>query len=157
MLLPAGTIEELDKCRRAFLSSGDATVSGAQCLVSWEKVCIPQKNKAALVLRISEFRTSASCSNYDIRLHHPWDSSWVRWVWGQVNIALLDGALDGAHWSDLHALVPVYRAVSTTAARDGESTAFWLDNWLPVGQLAEVFPALFSYSTDAATSVPRLS
>jgi len=36
MQLPQGTIDALDKKRRAFLWSGEATTTSARCLVAWE-------------------------------------------------------------------------------------------------------------------------
>ena len=39
LLLPQGTLDALDRRRRAFLWSGEDHVSGVQCLVSWEQVC----------------------------------------------------------------------------------------------------------------------
>jgi hypothetical protein len=40
---PQGVIDALDAPRRAFLWAGGEHVTGAQCLVSWEKACLPKK------------------------------------------------------------------------------------------------------------------
>jgi hypothetical protein len=42
--LPQGVIHALDAGRRAFLWAGADTVSGAKCLVNWERVCLPKKD-----------------------------------------------------------------------------------------------------------------
>jgi hypothetical protein len=49
--------------------------------------------------------------------------------------------------------LPLYRAITRVTVRDGCSTSFWLDKWLPSSPLAERFPALFSHSTRQHASV----
>jgi hypothetical protein len=44
LLLPSGVIEALDTLQCAFLWAGEETVSGTQCLVSWDRVCLPKKS-----------------------------------------------------------------------------------------------------------------
>jgi hypothetical protein len=43
--------------------------------------------------------------------------------------------------------LPLYRTITHAVVRDGRSTSFWLDKWLPGSPLAERFPALFSHCT----------
>jgi hypothetical protein len=58
LLLPQGTIDALDKRRRAFLWSGEQTTSGAQCLIAWERACLPKKQGG---LGVKDLKTLNQC------------------------------------------------------------------------------------------------
>jgi len=152
MMLPQGTIEELDKRRRAFLWSGESSTSGAQCLVAWKRAYLPKEHGG---LGVKDLKTFNQCLLLKLlhRLHHPGDSAWAKWVKNQITVASLAGNIEGAHWDSLKELLPTYRAITTTQVGNGISTSFWFDNWLQAGQLAQTFPALHSHATCAIASV----
>jgi len=74
----------------------------------------------------------------------------------QINIASLEGDCEGAHWKNLRDLLPIYRAITTTSIGNGLNTSFWHDNWLPTGQLAGAFPALFIHAKEPNASVAKV-
>ncbi|RLN11381.1 hypothetical protein C2845_PM09G15820 [Panicum miliaceum] len=73
-----------------------------------------------------------------------------------TDVASLEGNCDGAHWQNLRDLLPIYRAITTTSIGNGLHTSLWHDNWLPTGQLAATFPALFSHAKDPDASVAKV-
>ena len=155
MQLPQGTLDAIDKKRRAFLWSGESTTTGAQCLVAWEQTCLPKEQGG---LGIKDLRTLNQCLllKHLHRLHHPGESAWANWMHNNTNVASLEGACEGTHWKTLRDLLPVYRAITTTSIGNGLNTSFWHDNWLPSGPLAETFPALFSHAKEPNASVGKV-
>jgi hypothetical protein len=87
------------------------------------------------------------------RLYHPADSAWARWARHQIDLVTLHGDGDGSHWASLRRLLPTYRAITMVCVRDGASTSFWEDSWLPDAPLAELLPALYSHVVRAELSV----
>jgi len=102
------------------------TTSGAQCLVAWEKACLPKEQGG---LGIKDLRSFNQCLLLKLlhRLHHPEESAWAKWMADQVNLASLRGACAGNHWDSLKELMPVYRAITVTDVGNGVRTSFWLD------------------------------
>ena len=153
--LPQGTIDALDKKRRAFLWSGDTTTNGARCLVVWEQTCLPKELGG---LGIKNLQTLNQCLllKHLHRLHHPGESAWANWMTKQIDLASLSRDCVGVHWKSLQDLLPIYRAITTTTIGDGCRTSFWLDHWLPTGQLADTFPALFTHAKEPDASVAKV-
>ena len=64
MQLPQGTLDSIDKRRRAFLWSGESTTNGAHCLVAWEQTCLPKEQGGLGVKKKTcKFSTNACCRN----------------------------------------------------------------------------------------------
>ena len=150
--LPKGTIEALDSRRRAFVWSGQDKVSGAQCLVAWDSVCLPKELGG---LGLKNLATQKQCLLLKLihRLHNPGASSWARWARQRICLATLTGELQGPHWKSLQELLPLYRAITTVDVHNGASTSFWEDCWLQDHRLSEAFPALYSHATKPAATV----
>ena len=57
LCLSGWAVEEIDKCRRAFLWQGTRSTTGGRCKVSWNIVCSPRENGGLGVpdLRITGF------------------------------------------------------------------------------------------------------
>lgn len=118
--------------------------------MAWERVCVPKEQGG---LGVKDLKTLNQCLllKFLHRLHHPGDSSSAKWVIDPVNLASLHVNIGGSHWDDLNALLPIYRAITTSNVGNGECISFSMDHWLPAGQLMHVFPALFShYSNNTA-------
>ncbi|XP_051210752.1 uncharacterized protein [Lolium perenne] len=130
--LPPGVLEAFDLCRRAFFWAATDRVSGAQCLIAWSQVKLLH------------------------RLHIAAETSWPAWVWsplgGNSLAAERSVALCGPHWSALRRLLPLYRSISAVSLGDVSATSFWIDVWLPMGELSVAFPHLLSFfATPEAT------
>ena len=123
--LSSWAISQIDKRRRAFLWSGNDTVSGGKCRLAWETVCRPTYLGGLGVLDLRYF-------GYALRL---------RWEW-------LRRAEPQCCWVNLPARLE--NTVATMAAvsmvvrlGDGGTGAFWSDSWLPAGPLCRHAPHLF--------------
>jgi hypothetical protein len=125
LVLPPGIVEKLDSKRRAFLWTVTDKTSGAKCLVRWENV---QKSKEEGGLGIRNLAIQNACLLLKLlhRLHHP-DSAWVAWARGHVDLASMEGGVDGNHWEALRDLLPAYRCITKVTVGDGRSTSFWWD------------------------------
>ncbi|KAF8651673.1 hypothetical protein HU200_063184 [Digitaria exilis] len=80
-------------------------------------------------------------------------SSWARWARQHVNLATLEGDMDGGHWASLRSLLPLYRTLTTVQVGSGTATSFWDDAWLRAEPLAELLPALHSHAVRPNASV----
>jgi hypothetical protein len=58
LLLPSRVIDALDARRCTFLWTGEETVLGAQCLVSWDRTCLPKKSGG---LGVCDLRLQNTC------------------------------------------------------------------------------------------------
>ena len=56
-------------------------------------------------------------------------------------------------WKIINDELTAYRSITTVSVRDGASTSFWYDDWLPDGPLYLSHAALFSHTTRANRSV----
>jgi len=142
----------LEGKRRTFVWTGAEQASGAKCLVAWEQVCLP-KESGGLGLKNLSVQNQCMLLKLIHRLHHPEASSWARWARQRINLATLTGDVHGAHWDSLRELLPLYRAITTVDIKDGTSTSFWDDSWLPEGPLSELLPALHSHATSPHATV----
>ena len=150
--LPKGTLKALEGKRRTFVWTGAEQASGAKCLVAWEQVCLP-KESGGLGLKNLSVQNQCMLLKLIHRLHHPEASSWARWARQRINLATLTGDVHGAHWDSLRELLPLYRSITTVEIKDGTSTSFWDDSWLPEGPLSELLPALHSHATSPHATV----
>ncbi|WVZ67302.1 hypothetical protein U9M48_016400 [Paspalum notatum var. saurae] len=126
LLLAPGVIKQVDRRRRGFLWAGTGQATGAKCLVAWEEV---QRGKGARGLGVKELAVQNVCLLLKLRhrLHTASSSSWANWIRQQVCLANLKGPLAADHWGILRSLLPTYRALTTSAVRDGNGTSFWYD------------------------------
>nr|XP_051222255.1 uncharacterized protein LOC127340554 [Lolium perenne] len=155
--LPPGVTTALDRLRRAFLWAATDRVTGAKCLVAWEWVC-RSKEEGGLGVRSLPVQNACLLTKLLHRLHCATDESWPRWVWRSLDGLPLDDAarstpLSGMHWASLLRLLPLYRAISRVAVRDGKRTSFWCDHWLPLGTLESAMPELFSHCSSPSATV----
>jgi hypothetical protein len=154
LLLPQGVIDALDARRRAFLWAGEESVSGAQCLVSWDKACLPKKEGG---LGVRDLRLQNTCLLMKLvhRAHDAASSAWARWLELEFGglLEAPDSTDEGTHLASLRRLLPDYRLLTTVEVGDGRTTSFWRDCWTSVGPLADAYPALFTHARRAEASV----
>jgi hypothetical protein len=152
--LPPGVIDVLDVRRRAFLWAGEDSVSGAQCLVSWNKACLPKKEGG---LGIRDLRLQNTCLLLKLihRAHDAENSAWSHWLemefGGLINCPY--STKDGVHLASLQRLLPDYWLLTTVEVGDGRSTSFWHDCWTASRVLSVAFPALYTHARRGKSSV----
>jgi hypothetical protein len=152
--LPEGVMDALDALRRAFLWAGEETVSGAQCLVSWKKACLPKVEGS---LGIRDLRLQNTCLLLKLihRAQIVENSAWSRWIEMEFG-GLLEAPetnAAGTHLASLRRLLPDYRLLTTVEVGDGKNTSFWHDCWTAAGPLAAAYPALASHARRGEVSV----
>jgi hypothetical protein len=125
--LPPGVIAALDRLRRAFLWAATDRVTGAKCLVAWDRVCSKEEGDIGVRSLVDQ----NTCLQVKLlhRLHATPGQSWPRWVWSSLGGMPLDAPgcaapLCGSHWAALLRLLPLYRAISRVQLGDGAKTAF---------------------------------
>uniref|UniRef100_A0A804PIH5 Uncharacterized protein n=1 Tax=Zea mays TaxID=4577 RepID=A0A804PIH5_MAIZE len=154
LALPPGVIEAIDSRRRAFLWAGEETVSGAKCLVNWERACLPRKDGG---LGVRDLRLQNTCLLLKLlhRAHNSRDSAWARWLEVEFGgpMSAPDNTTAGTHWAALRRLLPDYHLLTTVEVGDGRSTTFWHDCWLSTGPLVDAMSALYSHARRKETSV----
>ena len=82
------------------------------------------------------------------------ESSWANWIWKEFDgQSLLKSLPLGQHWTSLQKFLPELQKLMTVKIGNGSRTSFWHDCWLGILQLANLFPALYSHTTDCHATV----
>ncbi|XP_044452145.1 uncharacterized protein [Triticum aestivum] len=157
MLLPAGTILEIDKRCRAFFWAGDDTVNGGQCKVAWDEVCAPIC-KGGLGFRCLRTHNICLLLKSLSKIHCPGNATWETWLantygWAGGHYIGDTHRLHTNVWKDLTSGLPFFRSITHVNIGNSISTAFWLDLWIGAVPLAFHFPNLFSHTTKQNVSV----
>jgi hypothetical protein len=100
LLLLTGIIEAIDKKRRAFLWTGDASCNGGQCKVAWTTVCL-DKPQGGLGVKDLSKQNKGLLAKFLAKLHQEPTSSWQKWF------HRLYGRGAGRDLGDKHYLVPL--------------------------------------------------
>ena len=75
-------------------------------------------------------------------------ASWKDWI--MRDAAAFDTPIAGSHsylWRIINDELSIYRSITFVNVRNGASTSFWFDHWLPPGPLNISHAALFSHTT----------
>ncbi|CAL5081713.1 unnamed protein product, partial [Urochloa decumbens] len=145
--LPPTVLDALDARRRSFFWTGTDHCSGAQCLVAWEKVCLPREEGG---LGVKDLHTQNHCllMKFIDRYLGPDQPPWKRWVQSNM-VRRIGGRRPESFLARLiHDELPRYRAIIRVNPGDGRTTSFWLDHWTGSAPLSECFASLYSHSTD---------
>lgn len=130
MLLPPPVVKPLDTLRRTFLWNIVAHVSGAQCLVAWEKVCRSKMEGGHMV---HDLVSENKCLLLKMLhcLHSTVQLRWVAWVCSELDVRslLTRGAhgLEHVHCRSICSMLPLYRALPSVSDGDGRRCSIWHD------------------------------
>ena len=72
-IIPHGVLEAIDKCRRAFLWTGEDTCHGGNCKVAWKDLCTP-KSLGGLVIMCLATQNKSLLSKFLSKLHSDTDA-----------------------------------------------------------------------------------
>lgn len=135
LLLPAGTVQEIEKRRRAFFWTGQETVTGGNCKVAWDIVCAPFVNGGLDFLSLTQMNLCLLLK-YISKLHnvHPaTDPSYIVSKYGWVHDSRREHDEYQPHpiWRDIMKGLELFRSTTMLQLGNGIRTSFWLDLWLP--------------------------
>lgn len=161
LLLPAGTVQEIEKRCRAFFWTGQDTVTGGNCKVAWDIVCAPFINGGLGFLSLTQMNLCLLLKHisklHDVQTMREPSYLVTKYGWSSTHDV---GMSDNHHtpiWRDIMKGLEFFRSTTMVQLGNGATTSFWLDLWLPQSTqtIAQLFPALFSHSNRIHTSVAR--
>lgn len=162
VLLPAGIVQEIDKCCRAFFWAGQVKVSGGQCKVAWEFVCAPFSRGGLGFSSLHHLNSCLLLSHLN-KLHSDMKNSntsplVAKYGWSVSRDVDTPHPFQSYVWRDIAKGIEFFPSVTMVQIGNGMNTAFWLDLWVPnnTHNLATIFPAIFSHSLRPSASVARV-
>ena len=160
LLLPAGTVQEIEKHCRAFFWTGQDTVTGGNCKVAWDIVCAPFTNGGLGFLSLTQM--NVCLLKHISKLHDGAASRQPSYLvskygWSSTHDVGTDDSHSTPIWRDIMKGLDFFCSNTRVQLGNGATTSFWLDLWLPntTQTLAQLFPALFSHSNRIHTPVAR--
>ncbi|CAD6207229.1 unnamed protein product [Miscanthus lutarioriparius] len=151
--IPKTAIKAIDRRRRAFFWTGDEVCHGSRCLVAWENVSI-SKNDGGLGVKNLELQNRCILMKFINKLFSNEPAPWKQWILRDA--ASFDTPSNSSTsylWRIVNDELTTYRSITYVKVRDGASTSFWFDHWLPAGPLYVSHSALFSHTTRPNVSV----
>lgn len=149
LLLPLRTIQDIDSRCRAFFWVGQDTITGGQCKVAWDVVCVPFSRGGHGFLSLHQFNQCLLHKQLlRIHLHCPASEPnhlASTYGWSPYRDLGDPALLDTAIWRDIAKGLPLLRSITKVIPGDDRSTALWLDLWVPnhTTTLADQFPTIF--------------
>ncbi|KAG7551702.1 Ribonuclease H domain [Arabidopsis thaliana x Arabidopsis arenosa] len=136
IMLPASTLESLDKVSRSFVW-GSTAEKRKQHLLSWKKICKP-KSAGGLGLRKARVMNRALISKVGWRLLNNVDGLWARVLRSKYKVGEIQdrawltpkGTWSSTWRSICVGLRKVISGGVSWVPGDGQQTRFWLDSWL---------------------------
>lgn len=156
MSLPKTTIQAIDRRRRAFFWTGEASCHGSKCLVAWDAVQL-SKLQGGLGVKDLEIQNRCLLMKFVDKIFSTSDAPWKNWLLQQSSP--FDASCrnsDSFLWKIINAELTTYRSLTCVKVGDGASTSFWYDQCLPCGPLYLSHSALFSHTTRPNVSVQRV-
>ena len=128
LIVPQGTLHNLNKIERAFLWSGSDKTTDAKCKVNWDMVCRPTVYGGPGILNTDKFARA-------LRLRWPW-YEWKEptklWV-GLGNLCTEED-------------MDFFYASTTIIVGNGAKTPFWDSPWLLGRKPKDIAPLIFQAS-----------
>jgi mannosylglycoprotein endo-beta-mannosidase len=144
-LIPISVITTIDARRRAFFWAAEETCTGAQCLVAWDKLCVPT-SRGGLGAKNLKAQNVCLLLKFCFKFLHSQNLPWKQWILSQTTnpfAASNPSYLTKTIAKHLDTLLQI----TTCTANNGKSVLFWHDKWLLPETLATAFPALYSHHT----------
>jgi hypothetical protein len=144
--IPKKVIKAIDQRRRAFFWIGEESCHGSKCLVAWDNV---QASKNAGGLGVKDLHLQNRCllMKFINKLFSNEPAAWKEWLLRDTNG--FDAPANDLHsylWKIINEELNSYRSITYLQIRDGSSTSFWFDHWLPSGPICSSHSALFSHA-----------
>jgi hypothetical protein len=145
--VPKTVIKAIDRRQRAFFWTGEESCHGSKCLVAWD---IVQTSKDAGGLGVKDLHLQNRCllMKFLDKLFSDDPIAWKEWILRDASA--FDTLVTGFHsylWRIIDDELTTYRFITYVTVRNGASTSFWFDHWLPDGPLCSSHAALFSHTT----------
>lgn len=149
-------IKAIDRQRMAFFWTGKDACHGSKCLVAWEDV---QARKEDGGLGVKDLQLQNRCLLMKF-IDKLFSGDSIAWKDGLLrDAASFDTPVNGSHsylWRIVDDELNTYRSITSVSVRDGSSTSFWFDHWLPDGPLCSTYSALFSHTMRPNVSVQKI-
>ena len=129
---------------------------GSKCLVAWENV---QASKEAGGLGVKDLHLQNRCllMKFINKLFSGEPVAWKEWILRDA--AAFNAPLNGTHgylWRIINDELNTFRSITYVNIRDGSSTSFWFDHWLPDSPICSSHAALFSHTIRPNVSVQNV-
>jgi hypothetical protein len=150
-----GSIEVVDKLRRAFLWKNKEKILGGQCLVSWSIVTMPKK-QGGLGIRDLRIHNKAIMANFTSKLLSNGSGPCFSWLanWHlQDGISISPSRHESHIWKSIRRLIPTVQAATICHHNCASRTSFWKDNWTEMGRLYITMPVIYSFAVDKDCTV----
>lgn len=154
--IPKTVVKAIDRRRRAFFWTGEDTCHGSKCLVAWENVQTP---KEAGGLGVKDLHSQNHCllMKFVDKLLSSDQAAWKEWILRDISVFDAPTTSTSSYlWRIINDELNTYRSITYVDIRDGSSTSFWLDHWLPDGPICSTHAALFSHTTRPNVSVQKV-
>jgi hypothetical protein len=150
-----GSIDAVDKLRRAFLWKNREKILGGHCLVAWDIVTMP-RIQGGLGIRDLRIHNKAVMANFAAKLLsngtgpcYSWMAAWHL----QDSIPLSPSRQESHIWKSIRKLIPTIQEATFCNQNSASRTSFWRDNWTPLGRLYTNMPELYSFAVDKECTV----
>jgi hypothetical protein len=150
-----GSIEAVDKLRRAFLWKNKEKILGGQCLVAWNIVTLP-KTQGGLGIRDLRIHNKAVMANFTSKLLSTGTGPCFSWManWHlQDTIPISPSRHESTLWKSIRKLIPIVQAATFCNHNGAARTSFWKDNWTSLGRLYTSMPVIYSFAVDKDCTV----
>jgi hypothetical protein len=154
--IPKTVIIAIDRRRRAFFWTGEDSCHGSKCLVAWDAVQAP-KDKGGLGVKDLELQNRCLLMKFINKILSGHQTCWKDWLLSTSSpFDDHNRSPSGYLWRIINDELNSFRSITTVQVKNGASTSFWFDHWLPDGPLSSTHYALFSHTTCPNVSVQHV-
>jgi hypothetical protein len=150
-----GSIDAVDRLRRAFLWKNKDKILGGHCLVAWDIVTMP-KMQGGLGIRDLRIHNKAVMATFTAKLLSNGTGPCFSWManWHLQDTIPISPSRHESHiWKSIRNLIPTVQAATFCKQNPADRTSFWKDNWTAMGRLYFCWPVLYSFAVDKDCTV----